>query len=555
MKNGQYWKQRFKQLEEAQNDASLKKVMEIQEQFDKSLSAIGEKINVWYQRLAYNNGVSMQEARRLLDKGELKEFKWNVEEYIKYAKDNETSGAWVKQLENASARVHISRLEALKIQTQQEMERLFGNCIDGIDKHIQSTYTNDFYHTAFEIQKGIGVGTNIQKLNPDYVEKIISKPWAVDRKNFSDRLWENKIKLINEVHNSLSRMCITGESPDRAIKEIAKRMNVSKSQAGRLVMTESAAFANKARQDCMNSLGVEEFEVVETLDSHTCETCGGMDGNHYPMNEFAIGVTAPPFHPNCRGCTCPYFDDEFTIGEKRAARGSDGKTYYVPADTTYNKWKKAFVDDGDKEDFESPKIRDPEFRKANDVFTKKLLDCAGDNTLANNMIRYSDMTDFVLDQNCQSPFLYSVKRDEITFNPDAPNYDLYDLNYVQAHELSHRMDIKEYHSWNNRKFKSAVATSVQRVYDYLDTVRGWFSDGGKYEYDMALSDIISALTRGNENDYLIVGHDSEYWKDEKNIYLEIFANMCSMEINGYDSLTELKEMFGELYDAFCEMVK
>lgn len=354
MKDGEYWKQRFKQMEEAQHDTSLKKAQEIQEQFDRSLAAIDGKINAWYQRLANNNGVSMQEARKMLDKVELKEFQWNVEDYIKYAEENEISGAWEKQLENASARVHISRLEALKIETQQEMEKLYGNCIDSIDKHIQSVYTNDFYHTAFEIQKGVGVGTNIQKLNADYTKKIISKPWSVDEKNFSDRLWESKTKLINNVHNSLSRMCITGEPPDRAIKEIAKEMNVSKAQASRVVMTESAAFANKARQDCMTDLGVKEFEVVETLDSHTCETCGDMDGKHYPMKDYQTGVTAPPFHPNCRGCTCPYFDDEFTIGEERAARGADGKTYYVPADTTYNEWKNAFVY-GNKSGFERTK--------------------------------------------------------------------------------------------------------------------------------------------------------------------------------------------------------
>ena len=350
MKDAEYWKQRFKQMEEAQNDTSIRKAQEIQEKFDRSLAAIDGKINAWYQRLANNNGVSMQEARRMLDKGELKEFKWNVEDYIKYAEENEISGAWAKQLENASARVHISRLEALKIETQHEMEKLYGNCVDAVDEHIRGVYTSDFYHTAYEIQKGIGVGSNIQKLNPDAVEKIICKPWAVDEKNFSDRLWESKTKLINNVHNSLSRMCITGEPPDRAIKEIAKEMNVSKAQASRVVMTESAAFANKARQDCMKELNVEEFEVVETLDSHTCGTCGDMDGKHYPMSEFQIGVTAPPFHPNCRGCTCPYFNDEFTKDEERAARGADGKTYYVPADMTYNEWKDFFVETPKKSD-------------------------------------------------------------------------------------------------------------------------------------------------------------------------------------------------------------
>ena len=43
-------------------------------------------------------------------------------------------------------------------------------------------------------------------------------------------------------------------------------MGVSKAQAGRVIMTESAVFANKARQDCMGKLGVEQFEVIETLD-------------------------------------------------------------------------------------------------------------------------------------------------------------------------------------------------------------------------------------------------------------------------------------------------
>ena len=342
-RSSKYWQERFRQMEDAQHDTSVQKAQEIQEQFDRSLAVIDGKINAWYQRFADNNGVSMQEARKMLDAGELKEFRWNVEEYTRYAEENEISGAWAKQLENASARVHISRLEALKIETQQEVEKLYGNCTDVIDHHIRDAYTSDFYHTAFEVQKGIGVGTAMNRLDPETVEKIVSKPWAVDGKNFSDRLWENKTRLINNMHNSLSRMCITGEAPDRAIEEISKQMGVSKAQAGRVVMTESAAFANKARQDCMEELDVEQFEVVETLDSHTCETCGGMDGKHFPMREFEVGVTAPPFHPNCRGCTCPYFDDEFDSVGERAARGEDGKTYYIPADTTYEKWFEQYV--------------------------------------------------------------------------------------------------------------------------------------------------------------------------------------------------------------------
>lgn len=78
--------------------------------------------------------------------------------------------------------------------------------------------------------------------------------------------------------------------------------------------------------------------MLETLDKHTCEICGAMDGKHFPKSQYEIGVTVPPFHPRCRGTTVPYFDDMEGYGE-RAARDLDGSTFYVPADTTYEQWK------------------------------------------------------------------------------------------------------------------------------------------------------------------------------------------------------------------------
>ncbi len=346
-RTSEYWQERFRQMEESQHDTSVRTVQEIEQEFRRAEQALDGKINAWYQRFAANNGISMVEARRLLNSDELEDFRWDVQDYIKYGRENGINQQWAKQLENASAKVHVSRLEALKVQTQQEIEKLYGNYHDSIDEHIANLYTSGYYHTAYEVQRGIGVGWQMQSFNPEKVNDIIHKPWAVDGRNFSERIWTDKTKLINNMHDSLTRMCITGESPDRAIREISQNMKVSRSQAARIVQTESAAFSAKAQETCFSDLDVEEFEVVETLDSHTCPTCGEMDGKHFPMKDYKIGVTVPPFHPNCRGCTCPYFNDEFTTGE-RVARGADGKKYYVPENTTYEEWKKSFVD-GDAE--------------------------------------------------------------------------------------------------------------------------------------------------------------------------------------------------------------
>lgn len=343
VKNSEYWKERFQQMENARHKSSAEKIIEIQQQLDKAQHAIEEKINAWYQRLADNNNLSLVDAQKQLNSKELKEFKWDVNDYIKYGKENAVDQRWMKELENASARVHISRLEQIKLQTQQYAETAFGSYNDILDNHIKDLYKHDYYHTAYEIQKGIGVGYSFAGLDEDKLEKVINKPWASDGANFSDRIWTNKQKLVNQLHTSLTQMCITGEGPDRAIKEIAKAMGSSKYQAGRLVMTESAYFGSQAQKECFDELDVEKYEIVATLDSHTSDICQEMDGKVFKMSEYEAGVTAPPFHVNCRSCTCPYFDDEFAGGE-RVARDEDGKTYHVPADTTYKQWKETIVD-------------------------------------------------------------------------------------------------------------------------------------------------------------------------------------------------------------------
>ena len=122
MKTADYWKERFAQIESATNKDARKTYKEIEEQYRKAQREIESQISVWYQRFAVNNGITMQKARRLLTSGELAELKWDVNEYIKYGQKNAIYGKWMKQLENASTRAHISRLEALKLQMQQQVE-------------------------------------------------------------------------------------------------------------------------------------------------------------------------------------------------------------------------------------------------------------------------------------------------------------------------------------------------------------------------------------------------------------------------------------------------
>lgn len=346
-KSSAYWKKRFSDLENAQNQYAQNTFHQIEPAFDKAQRQIQAQIEAWYGRYAANNGITMAEARKQLSAAELKELKWDVKEYIQYGQENALNQQWMKELENASAKFHISRLEALKIRTQQALEVAFGNELDSLDSMVKALYQSGYYHTCFEIQKGFNLGWEIGQIDERRLEKVVSRPWTSDGMNFSDRVWKSKTTMVNDLHQELTRTIIQGKSPDEAIRHMTKYLQDkgknAKYQAGRLVMTEQAFISSAAQKDAFTDLDVEEFEIVATLDSRTSEICQEMDGQHFPMKDFQPGVTAPPFHVWCRSTTVPYFDDEWSGGE-RAARGEDGKTYYVPSDMTYPEWKESLVD-------------------------------------------------------------------------------------------------------------------------------------------------------------------------------------------------------------------
>lgn len=349
MTNAEYWKQRFTQLEAAQNRKGATAYLEMEKQYKAAQNELEAQIARWYQRFADSNSISLAQAKQWLKGQDLAEFKWDVKEYIKYGKENAINGAWMQELENASSKFHISRLEALQIQTQNSLETMFAQQLGTMKKALSDVYASGYYHTAYTVQQGFGLGWDIAGLDQAQIEKVLSKPWAVDGYNFSTRIWNSKTKLIGEVHNELSKNLLTGADPQKAIDSLAKKMGTSKSNAGRLVMTEQAYFSSAAQKDCFNDLDVEEYEIVATLDSHTSDICRSLDGKVFKMSDYKPGVTAPPFHVYCRSTTAPHFKDNFDAGG-RAARGADGKTYYVPDDVTYSEWKRAFVD-GDKSGF------------------------------------------------------------------------------------------------------------------------------------------------------------------------------------------------------------
>ncbi|MBQ4557899.1 MAG: minor capsid protein [Clostridia bacterium] len=340
MKSQIYWRQRIEKIASQVFTKGVDYYATLGDIYNQAIKQVEKQILVWYKRLAKNNNISLADAKKLLNRNELQEFKWSVAQYIKHGEENALDQNWLHELENASAKVHIMKLEALKIDINQQVELLYGNQVDGLEKLFSSAYIETYYHTAYEIQKGFNLGWNLEAINTEKIKKVLSRPWTVDNTTFRDKCWTRKTELVSTLHKELTQSLMRGESPDRLINILTAKFNADKYKAGRLVLTESAYFASDAQRKCYKDLDIKQYEIVATLDNHTSELCQNLDGRTFNLVDYEPGVTAPPFHPWCRTTTIPYFPDDFT---KRVARDNSGEVQYIDSKIKYPIWKEKFI--------------------------------------------------------------------------------------------------------------------------------------------------------------------------------------------------------------------
>lgn len=342
MRTNKYWQKRFTLLTQSLLNKGEIYYKELEEEYERAISILERDIRDFYIRFAEKNEITMTDARRILDNKELKEFYWTVEEYIAKGKENAVDQRWLKELENASTRVRLSRLQSLEYQIRQQVEIITAKRLHGLTKLSEELIKEGYYRSIYEVQKGFRAGDTFTILDTKTIKSIIAKPWAPDGSNFSERIWRDREVLVNELQKELAQSFIRGDAPDTAIRNISKKMDVSKRAAGRLIMTESAFFANEARAKAFKELGVEEYQFLATLDMRTSDICQDMDLRVFKLSEMDIGVNWPPLHPWCRSTCIPYFGGN--IKQRWARDPKTGKGYYVPGDMNYKEWYEKHVE-------------------------------------------------------------------------------------------------------------------------------------------------------------------------------------------------------------------
>lgn len=367
MNNQEYWKKRAEEIADLEYSKVEEYRTKMQLEYKDALKSIQRDIEIFYARFAQNNDISLLEAKKLLNSDQLEEFKMDLEEFRRLSK--QANPDWEKELVNVSLKTRISRLEALQIRIRNAIEQLYTDQQEEGTELLKDTYEDTYYRNIYNIQSGTGIGVDFAKPDSTSLDKVINEKWLGS--NYNDRLWKDKISLLTELQTNLAQAFIRGDSIDKTTKTIARRLGTDFNKTRTLINTESAYIAQKATFDGYKATGVEQYQILATLDLHTSKLCRSLDLKIFNLSDKEIGVTAPPFHPNCRTTTVAYFDG-IMFGE-RLARDSEGKTYYVDRNMSYEEWYNKYVKGNRKEEVAELKIKNKSSDKNQYEEYKKIL--------------------------------------------------------------------------------------------------------------------------------------------------------------------------------------
>lgn len=338
MNNSDYWRERAMEAQKAQYRRIDKVSQELADSWEKASRELEDKIAAWYSRFASEQGMSLAEAHKTLDTRSMKAFKMSLLDYWAKSWLDDTE-RWKKELEAASARARLSRLEALQLAMRNKLWEVYGETKDSLGTVLRETYTDETYHNEYMRQQMEGKFSAMAQIPSEQVDEVLKKPWATDGSNWSDRIWASREKLSAQLQGELVRCLVTGESPVKAGRRIAERMGVGQRQAARLVNTECTYAQTLADKNTANEMGVKKMQYLATLESHTCDTCGSLDKKLIPVNDILPGLNAPPIHPNCRCTLVPYFPDN----TNRWMRDPETEQGRMIRDTTFEEWKKKYL--------------------------------------------------------------------------------------------------------------------------------------------------------------------------------------------------------------------
>lgn len=299
-----YWEQREKEWISSRIKKDQSYLDKMAERYQVLIGDIEKQVNSFYSKYALDNGLSMSEAIRKVDKFDVKAFEREAKRLVE-SKDFSANAN--KQLKIYNTTMKINRLEYLKAQVGLELVKVTNKEQKELDEYLNTAYLD-------EVKRQSGI------LSKHKSQEVAKKARVVASASFqgatwADRLWINQTVLKTKLDALISRAMIQGTNPTQLVsmlrKNVAQEVKNATSIIERLVITETARVQDEAT---MRSFRANGFKFCKWIAEPTaCKYCKEMAER---STEYGIGVypvmDAPmiPKHPRCRCSKAAYWVDK-----------------------------------------------------------------------------------------------------------------------------------------------------------------------------------------------------------------------------------------------------
>jgi len=335
----EYWIRRAEQLEEKWHKEAKKLEKRLQASYLRAYREVNKEMRLYLTKKDFD----YNKLNEVLNKAEREIRKRGLTDYLDHLSEVDSA---IKDSVEQEIKQHINLAKVTRLDaiTSEMLRALSDQAIEdekAIRKQMTTIYTETLLRDKYEFLK-LRIETPVYILNEKMIKDILSYPWSGE--NFSNRIWNNKKKLLQVLREELTQGVIQGLHADEVSERLAKKMNVEMKHAITLVHTESSYFYNQSTLDSFGEAEMEKYKLHVTFDHRTSPKCRALDtGKVYNRDDASVGYNYPPLHPRCRTLPIPYF--EGVSGAKyRWVRDNKGKSVKMDEpDMTYNEYKKEFL--------------------------------------------------------------------------------------------------------------------------------------------------------------------------------------------------------------------
>nr|WLJ25722.1 MAG: minor capsid protein [Firmicutes phage HS08] len=314
----EYWKRReYRNLLKSKNRDERFVKERIAYIYNELLRNINKEIQSQITRFSDSQGISINEARKMIEKADVEDYKYLAKTYVK---DKDFSQKANREMKLYNITMRLNRLEMLNQMVRLHIIGTGSKVENELQDHLIKGSIDEYKRQASIL------GLNINRTGIERRARfIVSQDYH--NSHFSDRVWRDTRELSRRIERNIESVVIQGKNPrefarklrDLVSKDIKNITNATE----RLAYTESGRVWIQTQIEAYKDGGYEYLEIM--TEPTACRHCSPHNGDIVKISEAVEGDNIPLWHPRCRCTTVAAFGEVKDLDYWE----HDGEKYYV----------------------------------------------------------------------------------------------------------------------------------------------------------------------------------------------------------------------------------